>query len=132
MRILYRLILIAISVNVTGLLYAIEPKAPPGLEAVPDVPPPLARVQSGETLEPEVTIVQRRDAKIYPAKLHRSWQYPNLLSECKWRQRGVNNVNISQTSCEKSHSNRNACSVYLDTVLSHMKNTVKMEVAEDF
>jgi hypothetical protein len=64
MRILCRLILIAISVNVTGLLYAIEPEAPPGLEAVPDVPPPPARVQSGETLEPEVTIVQRRDAKV--------------------------------------------------------------------
>jgi hypothetical protein len=28
---------------------------------------------------------------------------------------GVNNVNISQIPCEKSHSNRNACSVYLDT-----------------
>jgi hypothetical protein len=58
-----KLTLITISVNVTGLLYAIEPEAPPGLEAVPDVPPPPARVQSGETLEPEVTIVQRRDAK---------------------------------------------------------------------
>jgi hypothetical protein len=28
---------------------------------------------------------------------------------------GINNVNISQIPCAKSHSNHNTCSVYLDT-----------------
>jgi hypothetical protein len=32
--------------------------------------------------------------------------------------RGVNNVNISRTPCEKSHSNRDARSVYWDTFLN--------------
>lgn len=63
MRRLYK-ILIAISVSAPGLLYAVEPETRQGLESVPDVPPPPVRVQSGETLEPEVTIIHRKDAKV--------------------------------------------------------------------
>ena len=38
--------------------------SPPGLEPI-DAPPPPPSVHSGETLEPEITIVQRRDALVY-------------------------------------------------------------------
>lgn len=39
-------------------------QAPPRLEDLPDPPPPPDMLQSGETLEPEVTIIQRDDAEV--------------------------------------------------------------------
>ncbi len=36
----------------------------PELQALPEPPPIPARVQSGETLQPEVTIIKRRDATV--------------------------------------------------------------------
>lgn len=46
------------------VLRAAAEDAPQDLEALPDVPPPPERVQSGETLEPEVTIIQKDDATV--------------------------------------------------------------------
>jgi hypothetical protein len=37
---------------------------PQNLEPVPDVPPPPARVESGEPLEPDVRIIRKKDATI--------------------------------------------------------------------
>ncbi len=39
-------------------------ETPPPLEPLPDVPPPPARVQSGEPLEPDVRIIRKKDATI--------------------------------------------------------------------
>jgi len=39
--------------------YAVEDDAPPRLENVPDVPESPARVKSGETLEPDITIIRK-------------------------------------------------------------------------
>ena len=39
--------------------YAAEDDAPPRLENVPDVPESPARVKSGETLEPDITIIRK-------------------------------------------------------------------------
>ncbi len=36
----------------------------PNLEPVPDVPPPPARVKSGEPLEPDIRIIRKKDATI--------------------------------------------------------------------
>jgi hypothetical protein len=56
---------IAVGLVVSGLLYAIEPETPLGLEPVPEaVPPTPEQVQSGEALEPEVTIIRKRDATV--------------------------------------------------------------------
>ncbi len=43
---------------------AVLAEEPPKLEPLPDAPPPPERVQSGETLEPEVTIIQKEDASV--------------------------------------------------------------------
>jgi len=51
--------------SVAGLLCAAEPEVPRGLESLPDMPEPSARVQSGETLEPpDVKIVPKKDVTI--------------------------------------------------------------------
>ncbi|MCA1852659.1 MAG: DUF2782 domain-containing protein [Beggiatoa sp.] len=39
-------------------------QTPQNLEPVPDVPPPPARVESGEPLEPDVRIIRKKDATI--------------------------------------------------------------------
>ena len=41
-----------------------QTETPQGLEPVPDVPPPPARVESGEPLEPDVRIIRKKDATI--------------------------------------------------------------------
>ncbi len=41
-----------------------QAETPQNLEPVPDVPPPPARVQSGEPLEPDVRIIRKKDATI--------------------------------------------------------------------
>ena len=41
-----------------------QTEAPQNLEPVPDVPPPPARVESGEPLEPDVRIIRKKDATI--------------------------------------------------------------------
>ncbi len=74
-RIMYKLTPIALGLSAAGLLYAAEPKAPGGLEPLEDVPPPPARVQSGKTLEPEalepeITIIQRKGAKVEEYRIH--------------------------------------------------------------
>ncbi len=43
--------------------------AEPALERLPEPPPPPT-VQSGETLEPEVTIIQRKDATVEEYRLN--------------------------------------------------------------
>ena len=56
---------IAISLTFSGLAYAVEPATQEGLEPVPEaVPPPPEQVQSGEALEPEVTIIHKKDATV--------------------------------------------------------------------
>jgi hypothetical protein len=56
---------IALGMSVTGLLCAAEPEVPQGLESLPDMPEPSARVQSGEALEPpDVRIVPKKDVTI--------------------------------------------------------------------
>lgn len=58
--------------------YAAEDDAPPSLENVPDVPELPVRVKSGETLEPDITIIRkgkktvqeyRRSGKLYMIKI---------------------------------------------------------------
>ena len=58
--------------------YAAEDDAPPRLENVPDVPESPARVKSGETCEPDITIIRkgkktvqeyRRSGKLYMVKI---------------------------------------------------------------
>lgn len=44
--------------------------AEPTLEPVPEPPPIPERVQSGEILEPEVTIIQREDVTIHEYRLN--------------------------------------------------------------
>ena len=41
-----------------------QTETPQGLGPVPDVPPPPARVESGEPLEPDVRIIRKKDATI--------------------------------------------------------------------
>lgn len=41
-----------------------QSETPQNLEPVPDVPPPPARVESGEPLEPDVRIIRKKDATI--------------------------------------------------------------------
>jgi hypothetical protein len=55
---------IALGMSVAGLLCAAEPEVPQGLEPLPDMPEPSARVQSGEALEPDVRIVPKKDVTI--------------------------------------------------------------------
>ncbi|HZA29066.1 MAG TPA: DUF2782 domain-containing protein, partial [Gammaproteobacteria bacterium] len=55
---------IALGMSVAGLLCAAEPEVPQGLESLPDMPEPSARVQSGETLEPDVRVVPKKDVTI--------------------------------------------------------------------
>jgi hypothetical protein len=41
-----------------------QTETPQNLEPVPDVPPPPARVESGEPLAPDVRIIRKKDATI--------------------------------------------------------------------
>ena len=62
---------IAMGLAVTGFLYAAEPQTPEGLVPVPEAaPPPPEQVQSGEALEPEITIVRKKDAIIEEYRIH--------------------------------------------------------------
>lgn len=56
----------AASLCVTGAAQAAEP----ALEPVPEPPVIPERVQSGEVLEPEVTIIQREDVTIHEYRLN--------------------------------------------------------------
>ncbi len=64
MRTMHRALLVAIALLYAASLRAAEPETPPGLETLPDAPPPPEAVQSGEPLEPEVTIVRKKDATL--------------------------------------------------------------------
>lgn len=55
MRRLILLSLFALPISV----YAVDEEAPPRLEQVPDVPESPKQVKSGETLEPDITIVRK-------------------------------------------------------------------------
>lgn len=61
---MYRPLLITLALVLSSALYAVEPESPPGLEPLPDAPPPPEPVQSGEPLEPEVRIVRKKDATL--------------------------------------------------------------------
>ncbi|MDD5228507.1 MAG: DUF2782 domain-containing protein [Methylococcales bacterium] len=72
-----RLILVSLLV-LPFAVHAIEDEAPPRLEQVPDVPEPPKAVKSGETLEPDITIVRkgkktiqeyRRGGRLYMVKV---------------------------------------------------------------
>ena len=47
-----------------------EDAQPPGLERIEDVPPPPPPMESGEVVEPTVTVVQRKDARIEEYRLN--------------------------------------------------------------
>jgi hypothetical protein len=55
--------LLALLLWVPSLVLA-EDQTPQNLEPLPDVPPPPARVESGEPLEPDVRIIRKKDAVI--------------------------------------------------------------------
>jgi len=57
------------SLLATGMVFAeappgSEPLPPPGLEALPDPVPPPDDAETDEELEPEVTIIRRKDATV--------------------------------------------------------------------
>ncbi len=56
-------LLVALLVLAPVLAFAEDPDLA-GLETLPDAPPPPDPVLSGHTLEPEITIVQRRDETV--------------------------------------------------------------------
>ncbi len=69
--------LILLSIMLTLPAWAVDDK-PPQLEAVPEAPEPILPIQSGETLEPDITIIRkekktvqeyRKGGKLYMIKV---------------------------------------------------------------
>jgi len=57
--------LLALGVFYAAQVSATEPGVPANLEPLPEAaPPPPERVQSGESLEPDIRIIQKKDAII--------------------------------------------------------------------
>ena len=59
-----RLFLILIALLCSSLAFAEEQAPPPGLAPAPEPPQIPEAVQSGETLEPEVTIIERKEETV--------------------------------------------------------------------
>ena len=61
-------ILIAVLLVVSSAVWAVQPPPPPpppAAEAMPEAPPPPPAIQSGEAIEPGVTIIQTDSETIY-------------------------------------------------------------------
>lgn len=70
MRILIPAMILGLSVGMMPTAYAVDPINHKGLEPVPEPPEIPAPVKSGQTLEPEVTIVQKKGKTLEEYRIH--------------------------------------------------------------
>lgn len=70
MRPRHALLILCGSILLPLAVSAEDAQQPPGLERIEDVPPPPPPMESGEIVEPSVTVIQKKDARVEEYRLN--------------------------------------------------------------